>query len=105
MSNTVDKINDKFTQRLTRSDREVGRPVNPFATTSAQDKQSSFFEALLKPEISSMKTVGAIYRERVIDTKVDDTLKFDGYHVFTNPKAGHLLHSTGRLELEHTREK
>jgi len=102
---TIDDINNKFTQRMIRSDKVSDRPVNPFAVKSIQDKNSTFFESLLKPEMTSTTKLGADYQGHVVDTKFEDTYKFDGYTVNTNPKAGYLLHSVTRLNVEHTREK
>jgi len=102
---TIDDINRQFDGRMTRSDKTIDRPVNPFAVKSIQDKNSTFFESLLKPEITSTTKLGADYQGHIVDTKFEDTYKFDGYTVNTNPKAGHLLHSVTRLDVEHTREK
>lgn len=102
---SVDEINNMFTQRMTRTDQKSERPVNPFAETSTRDKNTSFFEALLKPEMTTVTKLGAEYQGHVVDTKFEDSVRFDGYTIAQNPKAGHLLHSTTRLQIEHTREK
>jgi len=105
---TVDDINNKFTGRMVRPDKSVGvaeRPVNPFAVKSSQNKDSTFFESLLKPEITSTTKLGADYQGHIVDTKFEDSVRFDGYTINQNPKAGHLLHSVSRLDVEHTREK
>jgi len=102
---TIDDINNKFTERMIRSDKGSDRPVNPFAVKSSQTKDSTFFESLLKPEMTSTTKLGAEYQGHIVDTKFEDTIKFDGYTINTNPKAGHLLHSVTRLDVEHTREK
>lgn len=104
-SSSVRDIDNKFTSRLTRPDLMNGRPVNPFATTSSQNPKSSFFEDLLKPEVTATTKLGAVYQGHVVDTKFEEHVKFDRYTVHTNPKAGYKLHSTGRMEVEHTREK
>lgn len=60
---------------------------------------------MLKPEISYTTKLGTEYQGLVVDTKFEPEVKFDRYSVQTNPKAGYKLHSTGRMEVEHTREK
>ena len=102
---SVDDINNMFTKRMSRTDRSSERPVNPFAVKSTLDKNASFFEALLKPEMTAVTKLGAEYQGHIVDTKFEDSVRFDGYTVSQNPKAGHLLHSTTRLQVEHTREK
>lgn len=102
---SVDEINNMFTQRMSRTDKRSERPVNPFAEKSTRDKNASFFEALLKPEMTTVTKLGAEYQGHVVDTKFEDSIRFDGYTIVQNPKAGHLLHSTTRLQMEHTREK
>lgn len=104
-SSSVRDIDNKFTSRLTRPDKLVGRPVNPFATTSSQTAKSSRNEDVLKPEVSATTKLGAEYQGNVVDTKFEQVVTFDTYSVRTNPKAGHKLHSTGRMTVEHTREK
>lgn len=105
-SSTVVDINNKFTSRLTRPDKLTGkRPVNPFATTSSKTPNASFFEDMLKPEITATTKLGAVYQGHVVDTKFGQNVKFDRYSVQTNPKAGYKLHTTGRMPVEHTREK
>lgn len=102
---SVKDIDDKFMSRWTRPDVLVGRPINPFATTSSQTRSSSFFEDLLKPEISVTTKLGSEYQGNIVDTKFEQTTNFDNYTVQTNPKAGFILHKHGRIEVEHTREK
>lgn len=104
-SSTVRDIDNKFTSRLTRPDKLVGRPVNPFAETSSKTPKSSSSEDKLKPEISATTKLGAVYQGNVVDTKFEQAVSFDRYTVQTNPKAGYRLHSTGRMAVEHTREK
>lgn len=104
-SSTVRDIDNKFTSRLTRPDKMTGRPVNPFATTSSQTPKSSFFEDLLKPEVTTTSKLGAVYQGNVVDTKFEQAVWFDRYTISTNPKAGYKLHSTARMDVEHTREK
>lgn len=102
---TVNDIDNMFTSRLTRPDKLVGRPVNPFATASKQTVSSSRFEDTLKPEVTATTKLGAVYQGNVVDTKFEQVVKFDRYSVQTNPRAGYKLHSTGRMNVEHTREK
>ena len=104
-SSTVRDIDNKFTSRLTRPDTLVGRPVNPFAQASSQTPKSSSSEEKLKPEISATTKLGAEYKGNVVDTKFEPAVSFDRYTVETNPKAGYRLHTTGRMAVEHTREK
>ncbi|CAM9104390.1 unnamed protein product [Sphacelaria rigidula] len=104
-SSTVRDIDNKFTSRLTRPDRLVGRPINPFATTSSQTPKSFSSEEQLKLEISATTKLGAEYQGNVVDTKFERQVSFDRYTVMTNPKAGYKLHTTGRMPVEHTREK
>lgn len=106
MSSTVRDIDNKFTSRLTRPDKLTGRPINPFATSQAP-KNSSFASSQekLKPEISATTKLGAVYQGNVVDTKFEQAVSFDRYTVMTNPKAGYKLHTTGRMAVEHTREK
>lgn len=104
-SSSVRDIDDKFTSRLIRPDKMSGRPVNPFATTSSKTAKSSAFEDVLKPEVSATTKLGAEYQGNVVDTKFEDVVSFDDYTISTNPKAGHKLHTTGRMTVEHTREK
>lgn len=105
-SSTVQDIDDKFTSRLTRPDKMTGgRPINPFATTSSQTPKSSFFEDMLKPEVTATTKLGTVYQGHVVDTKFNQDVKFDRYSVQTNPKAGHKLHTTTRMQVVHTREK
>jgi hypothetical protein len=104
-STVVNDINKMFTSRLTRPDKLVGRPINPFATTSSHDNKSTFFENMLKPEVTSTTKLGAVYQGQVVDTKFEDAVRFDVYAVQQNPRAGLKLHATGRMKVEHTREK
>lgn len=105
-SSTVRDIDNKFTSRLTRPDQMTGgRPINPFATTSSKTPKTSFFEDMLKPKITAATKLGAVYQGHVVDNKVEPGVKFDRYSVETNPKAGYKLHTTGRMPVEHTREK
>ena len=102
---SVNDIDDKFTSRRTRPDQLLGRPVNPFAKTASQTRSSSFFEEMLRPEITTTTKLGAEFRGHVVDTKFEPTIKLDNYAVQTNPLAGHRLHTTQRIVVEHTREK
>lgn len=103
---SVQDIDNKFTSRLTRLDKMTGgRPVNPFATASSKTPWSSVFEDTLKPEVTATSKLGAVYQGHVVDTKIEEGVKFDRYTVHTNPKAGYKLHTTGRMPVEHTREK
>lgn len=103
---SVKAIDEKFSSRRMRPDHQLlGRPVNPFAKTSSQTRSSTFFEEMLKPEISATTKLGAEYRGHVVDTKFEPSIKLDEYAVATNPLAGHKLHTTRRIVVEHTREK
>ena len=104
-SSIVRDIDNKFTSRMTRPDKLSGRPVNPFAETSSKTPKSSSSEEKLKPEVSSIAKLGAVYQGNVVDTKFEEVVSFDTYTVQTNPKAGYRLHTTGRMAVEHTREK
>lgn len=104
-SSSVRDIDNKFLARMVRPDTMKRRPVNPFATTSSMTPKTSYAEDLLKPEITATSKLGSVYNGRVVDTKFSEAVSFDVYTVHTNPKAGHKLHSTRRMEVEHTREK
>jgi hypothetical protein len=104
-SSSVRDIDNKFLERMVRPDKINGRPINPFATTSSKTAETSFREALLKPEITTTSKLGSIYNGKVVDAKFPEAVSFDTYTVHTNPKAGYKLHSTRRMEVEHTREK
>lgn len=102
---TVQAIDDKFRSRLTRPDKLMGRPVNPFATLGSQNSNTKNIEALIQPKIFTTNKVGAEYNGNIVDAKFGKSVHFDGYSVLTNPSAGHVLHSTKRMKIEHTREK
>lgn len=105
-SSTVRDIDNKFISRLTRPDRMTGdRPINPFATASSKTPKSFVSEDMLKPEVTGTSKLGAVYQGKVVDTKFVPAFKFDRYSVHTNPKAGYKMHTTGRMPVEHTREK
>ena len=104
MSSTVNDINDKFDQRLVRTDNQE-RPVNPFAQISSKDSVAKFRENLFKPEVSEVMKLGNIYQGRIVETKFEDTVLLDERAVHTNPKAGLIKFTPNRLDVEHTREK
>lgn len=104
-SSSVVDIDNKFLARLVRPDALRKRPVNPFATASSMTPQTTFKVEQFKPEITATSKLGSIYNGKVVDTKFEQAVSFDAYTVDTNPKAGYKLHSTRRMEVEHTREK
>ena len=105
MSSTVNDINDKFDQRLVRTDNKHARPVNPFAKVSSQDSVAKFRENLFRPQVSETMKLGNVYQGHVVETKFEDTVLFDERSVHTNPKAGLIKFTPNRLAVEHTREK
>lgn len=104
-SSSVRDIDNKFTSRMTRPDKMTGRPVNPFATASSRTAKSSAFEDILRPEVTATTKLGTEYQGNIVDTKFEDVVRFDNYSIQTNPNAGHKLHTTSRMKVEHTREK
>lgn len=105
-SSSVNDINDMFGKRLTRPDKQLpGRPVNPFAVTSAHTKTTKFLETLFRPEVSETAKLGAEYQGHIVDTKFEDTVLFDSRYFVDNPKAGMIKFTPNRLKVEHTREK
>ena len=107
MSSSVNDINSKFTERFSPvvTLAASARPTNPFASTGKQTAQTKLDEMKVRPSVTLPGTLGAQYKEHVVDAKNDDSVLLDTYTVLENPKANVRKHSTGRLEVEHTRER
>ncbi|AAR26932.1 FirrV-1-B57 [Feldmannia irregularis virus a] len=105
-SSAVEDIDNTFFDRLTRPDRHVGRPVNPFAKISSQTVHSIVKESdALRPEITAFQKLGTEYQGRVVENRESGGNYLETYTVQHNPKAGLKLYATQRMPVEHTREK
>jgi len=104
-SSSVNDINEMFDRRLTRPDKVQSRVVNPSASVASGSQKTAFLETLLRPKIEEPSKVGNAFRGQIVDTKFQDVTFFDHRSIETHPKAGHLKHTTSRLDVVHTREK
>ncbi|CAN0502682.1 unnamed protein product [Ectocarpus sp. 8 AP-2014] len=106
MPSAVHEINTAFNQRLKpMAGLGTARPVNPFASTGVQTSRTKRDEMKVRPSVTLPGTLGAQYKERVFDTKNDDSVRLDTYTIAENPKRNITMHSTSRLKVEHTRER
>ena len=107
MSSSVNEINSAFNKRFTPivTLAAAARPTNPFASTGKQNAQTKLDEMKVRPSVTLPGTLGAQYKEHVVDAKNDDSILFDQYYIGENPKVNTRKHTTGRLEIEHTRER
>lgn len=102
----VEEIDNKFFDRLSRPDRHVSRPVNPFAKIASQTVHSIVKDSdALRPEVTAFQTLGAEYQGRVVENRESGSNYLETYTVQENPKAGVKLFTTKRMPVEHTREK
>lgn len=106
MPSAVHEINSAFNDRLVPI-TTVGssRPINPFASTGVQTSETKRDEMNVRSSVTLPGTLGSQYRGNVIDTKSDDSVLLDTYTIGENPKAKTTMHSTTRLQVEHTRER
>lgn len=106
MPSAVHEINSAFNDRLVPI-TNVGssRPINPFASTGVQTSETKRDEMNVRSSVTLPGTLGSQYRGNVIDTKSDDSVLLDTYTIGENPKAKTTMHSTTRLQVEHTRER
>ena len=104
---SVNEINSAFTQRLNPvvTLASKSRPVNPFASTGKQNSQTKKDEFEVRPSVSLQETLGSIFQGKVVSTKNDDSVRLDTYSIRENPKKDTVKHTTGRLDVEHTRER
>lgn len=108
MPSSVHEINTAFNQRLTPIaglGAARARPVNPFASTGVQTSQTKRDEMKVRSSVTLPGTLGSQYKGSVIDAKNDDSVRLDTYTIGENPKAKTTMHSTTRLQVEHTRER
>lgn len=98
-------INSKFTERCSPMGAPAERGVNPFVSTGTQNANTKRDEMKVRPSVSLPSTLGAQYKDHVIDTKNDDSVRLDTYSVRENPKSNTVKHATNRLQVEHTRER
>ena len=102
----VEDIDNKFFDRLSRPDRHLGRPVNPFAKISSPSARHVVKETNdLRPEITSFQKLGTEYQGRVVENRTNGGVYLETYTVQENPKAGVVKYTTNRMTVEHTREK
>lgn len=104
---SVNEINSAFNQRLSPivTLAASSRPVNPFASTGKQNSQTKQDELAVRPSMTVQDTLGAIFQGSVVTTKDDDAVRLDTYTIRENPKRETVRHTTGRLDVEHTRER
>lgn len=106
MPSAVHDINSAFNERLKPvGSLRAARPVNPFASTGVQTSETKRAELDVRSAVTLSGKLGSQYKGSVVDTKDDDSFRFDTYSVSENPKANITKHSTSRLEVEHTRER
>lgn len=106
MPSAVHDINSAFNSRLVPL-AAVGssRPINPFASTGVQTSKTKSDEMKVRASVTLPGTLGSQYKGNVIDTKSDDAILLDTYTIGENPNAKTNMHSTTRLQIEHTRER
>lgn len=98
-SSAVHDINEQFIARLTRPDKKIGRPINPFARISSKRTDT------LNSEISAVMKLGAEYQGKIVDNRTNGGVYLETYAIQDNPKAGTTKYTTNRMPVEHTREK
>lgn len=107
-SSSVNEINSAFNQRVTpivTLAATASRPTNPFASTGKQTAQTKLDEMKVRPSVTLPGTLGAQYKEHIVDAKNDDSVLLDTYSIGQNPNVHARKHATGRLQVEHTRER
>jgi Fe-S cluster assembly iron-binding protein IscA len=106
-SSSVNEINSAFNTRLTPivTLASTSRPTNPFASTGKQNAQTKLDEMKVRPSVTLPGTLGAQYGEYVVDAKNNDQILLDTYTIGEKPKVNIQKHTTGRLEMQHTRER
>lgn len=107
MSSAVNDINSAFNKRFSPIVKlgVADRPTNPFASTGTQNAQTKLDEMKVRPSVTLPGTLGSQYKGNVVDAKNDESILFDQYYIGENPKVNTRKHTTGRLEIEHTRER